>query len=74
MHERRRLGNLAMLTWKKTSKRWRIRFIASASDGLERFPRRKKWDGGRDDIHRWTGQHGTRALPDEIRASIPPLD
>lgn len=25
-------------------------------------------------IHRWCEQHGTRALLDEIRASIPPLD
>ena len=25
-------------------------------------------------IHRWTAEHGTRALLDEIRASIPPLD
>lgn len=27
-----------------------------------------------DYIHRWTAEHGTRALLDEIRASIPPLD
>lgn len=27
-----------------------------------------------DYIHRWTEAHGTRALLDEIRASIPPLD
>jgi len=25
-------------------------------------------------IHRWTAEHGTRELLDEIRASIPPLD
>ena len=25
-------------------------------------------------IHRWTGEHGTRDLLDEIRASIPPID
>jgi len=27
-----------------------------------------------DYIHRWTAEHGTRQLLDEIRASIPPLD
>jgi len=27
-----------------------------------------------DYIHRWTAEHGTRALLNEIRASIPPLD
>ena len=27
-----------------------------------------------DYIHHWCAQHGTRALLDEIRASIPPLD
>lgn len=27
-----------------------------------------------DYIHRWTAEHGTGALLDEIRASIPPLD
>ena len=27
-----------------------------------------------DYIHRWTAEHGTRELLDEIRASIPPLD
>jgi len=27
-----------------------------------------------DYIHRWTADHGTRALLDEIRASIPPID
>lgn len=27
-----------------------------------------------DYIHHWCGQHGTRALLDEIRASIPPID
>ena len=27
-----------------------------------------------DYIHRWTAEHGTRALLDEIRASIPPID
>lgn len=27
-----------------------------------------------DYIHHWTAEHGTRALLDEIRASIPPLD
>lgn len=27
-----------------------------------------------DYIHRWTEAHGTRALLDEIRASIPPID
>lgn len=27
-----------------------------------------------DYIHRWTAEHGTSALLDEIRASIPPLD
>tara|TARA_B100000700_G_C14605893_1_gene651330 strand:- start:60 stop:629 length:570 start_codon:yes stop_codon:yes gene_type:complete len=25
-------------------------------------------------VHRWTAEHGTRKLLDEIRASIPPLD
>ena len=25
-------------------------------------------------IHHWCDQHGTRALLDELRASIPPLD
>jgi hypothetical protein len=25
-------------------------------------------------IHQWTEKHGTRALLDELRASIPPLD
>ena len=25
-------------------------------------------------IHRWTAKHKTRELPDEIRASIPPID
>lgn len=29
---------------------------------------------GVDYIHRWTAEHGTRGLLDEIRASIPPLD
>jgi len=29
---------------------------------------------GVDYIHHWCAQHGTRALLDEIRASIPPLD
>lgn len=27
-----------------------------------------------DYIHRWTAEHGTRELLDEIRASIPPID
>lgn len=27
-----------------------------------------------DYIHRWTAEHGTRTLLDEIRASIPPID
>lgn len=27
-----------------------------------------------DYIHHWTAEHGTRALLDEIRATIPPLD
>jgi hypothetical protein len=27
-----------------------------------------------DYIHRWTDEHGTRALLDEIRASIPPIE
>lgn len=27
-----------------------------------------------DYIHHWCAQHGTRALLDEIRSSIPPLD
>jgi len=27
-----------------------------------------------DYIHRWTAEHGTRKLLDEIRASIPPID
>lgn len=27
-----------------------------------------------DYIHRWTAEHGTRQLLDEIRASIPPID
>jgi hypothetical protein len=26
-----------------------------------------------DYVHRWCEQHGTRALLDEIRASIPPI-
>lgn len=32
--------------------------------------------GGRIDwdyVHRWCDEHGTRALLDEIRASIPPI-
>lgn len=27
-----------------------------------------------DYIHRWTAEHGTRQLLDEIRASVPPID
>jgi hypothetical protein len=27
-----------------------------------------------DYIHKWTAEHGTRALLDEIRATIPPID
>lgn len=27
-----------------------------------------------DYLHRWCAAHGTRALLDEIRASIPPID
>lgn len=37
--------------------------IASQQDALD-------WDY----IHRWCDQHGTRALLDQIRQSIPPLD
>ncbi len=57
------------LRWEKLGKRGKdaidIRDVISVlgDDALD-------WDY----IHRWTAEHGTRALLDEIRASIPPLD